>query len=273
MLFDRFRTMFNQNGIKGELTIQQRNRFEPTWLNFTVHAAVNELKENTEYIRDLAGFKINSLPPDPIKANQIDHCKTTGSIYNPTNVDQNKLPPPGYGTQEQYAVGDLSGKLQSRNKDYPHNYLLPQTPGTELNGIYWDVFLPLEGQQSIVHRGVVIEKFNRKEDNGAGRDLLACGALTLYQSNKRYQTSMFTAQVLFRYPIVGRVLFRQPKEDPTADTTIIVEYLIHADGSTMNSSLAHRWAIHHEPPGKDFYNWTARCLSTAHVYNPYKVIC
>lgn len=240
-------------------------------MNFSVHAAVNELRENTAYVRDLAGFKITSLSADPIKANTVNHCATSGPLYNPSNLEQKNLPPPGYGTQDQYAVGDLSGKLQNRNKNYPHNYLLPSSPGNELSGIYWDTFLPLEGQQSVVHRGISIEAIKREEGKPDDRLLLACATLTQYKSNRKYQTPMFTAQVLFRYPIVGRILFRQPKEDPSADTTIITEYLIHADGSALNNSDAHRWAIHHEPPGKDFYNWTGRCLSTGHVYNPYKV--
>lgn len=29
--------------------------------------------------------------------------------------------------------------------------------------------------------------------------------------------------------------------------------------------------IHDNPPGKDFYNWTARCLSAGRPYNPYKI--
>lgn len=236
-----------------------------------MHAAVNELRENTAYIRDLAGFKITSLTAEPIEANTANHCATSGPLYNPSNLEQKNLPPPGYGTQDQYAVGDLSGKLQNRNKNYPHNYLLPLTPGNELSGIYWDTFLPLDGQQSIMHRGISVEAIKRENGKPDERVLLACATLTQYQSNRKYQMPMFTAQVLFRYPIVGRILFRQPKEDPSADTTIISEYLIHADGAALNTSEAHRWAIHHEAPGKDFYNWTGRCLSAAHVYNPYKV--
>lgn len=47
--------------------------------------------------------------------------------------------------------------------------------------------------------------------------------------------------------------------------------MIHADGSQINNTGEHRWAIHDLPPGKDFYNWTARCMSAGGVYNPYKV--
>lgn len=93
----------------------------------------------------------------------------------------------------------------------------------------------------------------------------------MYDKRSSYQIPMLTLQVLFRYPIVGRVIFRQPRDEPWTDTTIIVEYLIHADGSTQNTSTDHRWAIHSEGIGKDFYNWTGRCLSTRDVYNPHKV--
>jgi len=64
----------------------------------------------------------------------------------------------GFGTQEQYPIGDLSGKLQSRNKYQTHDYFLPGA-SSELSGIYWDVFLPLEGPNSIFHRGFSIQKY------------------------------------------------------------------------------------------------------------------
>ena len=52
---------------------------------------------------------------------------------------------------------------------------------------------------------------------------------------------MTTAEVIFRYPLVGKIIFRQPKNEPEMDTTIIVEQLIHADGSTLNNSMEHRY--------------------------------
>lgn len=85
--------------MNGEITMHQRSPFEPTWLNFTVHSTKNELRENTEYLRDLAGFQIRSLPPDPTMANQNSYCNTSGTIYNPTNVELQNRPPAGYGTQ------------------------------------------------------------------------------------------------------------------------------------------------------------------------------
>jgi len=52
--------------------------------------------------------------------------------------------------------------------------------------------------------------------------------------------SMHTAEVVFRYPIVGRILFRQPRNDPEMDTTIIIEHLVHADGNAINNTADHR---------------------------------
>lgn len=203
--------------------MHQRSPFEPTWLNFTVHSAKNELRENTEYIRDLAGFQLRYLPPDPALANKDIYCSTTGSVYNPSDVEVHGVPPPGYGTQDQYPVGDLSGKLQMRNKDYPHKYLLPYSPGSELDGIYWDVFLPMHGIHSVVHRGVIIERYNRTDAGNTTKSIWVCGTLTLYQENRQYQMPMITAQVHFRYPIVGKILFRQPRDDSLHETTIIIE--------------------------------------------------
>lgn len=98
-----------------------------------------------------------------------------------------------------------------------------------------------------------------------------CGTITEYDTNFKYQKQIFTAEVLFRYPVVGRILFRQPKDEPWTDTTVIVEYVTHADGSVVNNSMDHRWALHDKAPGKDFYNWTARCISAGPIFNPHKV--
>lgn len=100
-----------------------------------------------------------------------------------------------------------------------------------------------------------------------------CGKLTRYTAVDRgWKTPIFTAGVVFRYPTVGRVIFRQPRDQPWTDTTIIVETLVHGDGTSVNNTANHRWAVHVEPRGKDYYNWTGRCLSAGPIYNPYKVI-
>jgi hypothetical protein len=56
-------------------------------------------------------------------------------------------------------IGDLSGKLKGRNKNEQHDYFLPADVTQELDGIYWDIFLPLQGPHSIYHRGFFLNKY------------------------------------------------------------------------------------------------------------------
>lgn len=67
-----------------------------------------------------------------------------------------------------------------------------------------------------------------------------CGTFTLYVPYTDWQMPMYTAEVVFRYPIVGRILFRQPRDDFEIDTTIIIEHLVHADGNAVNNTVDHR---------------------------------
>lgn len=260
----------NSHGLKGEVTFKQRSKFDPTFINFTMTSAADTLDENRKYAEDVSSFKIQSLPPNPVRRGHKDYCLTAGSMFNPIKHDMESIPPSGYGTQDQYPIGDLSGKLMNRNQHYVHDLILPGKSG-ELSGIYWDIFLPLQGTSSIAHRSIVIYRYNRTDVHNITSTPWSCGTVFQYLKKGIYQKPMFTAQVLFRYPIVGRILFRQPKDEPWQDTTVIVEYLIHADGSTEESSEGHRWAIHNEAPGKDFYDWQNRCISTEGVYNPFKV--
>ncbi|XP_061393687.1 uncharacterized protein LOC133329207 [Musca vetustissima] len=266
-----YKSIINHEGIKGEITMTQRSKFDPTFLNFTMNTvAENATNVARKFAEDVAAFRIHQLPPAPLKLGLPGYCESTGELYNPREVEKHQIPPAGYGTQDQYPIGDLSGKLQSRNKNYYHHYFLPGT-SSELNGLYWDIFLPLQGLESIAHRSLVVYQYNRTQLDNITEMVWDCANINQYQPNGIYQKPMFTAQVLFRYPIVGRVLFRQPAEEPWQDTTVIFEYLIHADGSTQNNTFSHRWAIHSSAPGKDFYDWQNRCISAGGVFNPHKV--
>lgn len=107
------------------------------------------------YSLSVAGYKIHELPIKPAKTvgQNENACLTTKFVYNPSRIDINESPPNGFGTQDQYAIGDLSGKLLGRNN---FSTLLPT--GQELNGTFWDVFLPLQGKYSVLHRSLVIYK-------------------------------------------------------------------------------------------------------------------
>lgn len=68
-----------------------------------------------------------------------------------------------------------------------------------------------------------------------------CSPLNLYLPDNTGQMPMLTAQVVYRYPIVGKIIFRQSQNDPQMDTTILIENLIHADGNALNNSASHRY--------------------------------
>lgn len=250
------KSVFNRNNMKGEITLTQNGRFEPTWINVTVGTTDNDPITGAKYAARLKRFEITALPPQPhLKSNLTHYCNSSGLLFNPMQIDLGNIPPPGLGTQDQYAIGDLTGKLLGRSKENPH--LVYSSQSGELSGVYWDVFLPLYGKNSVMHRNLVLQ------------DNIGCGPLLPYTSDKKTILPMETVEILYRYPIVGRVLLRQPKDQPWEDTVIIFEYMILADGNTPVDSYDHRWGIHENPPGRDFYNWTGRCLSAGATYNPY----
>ncbi|KAL6264113.1 hypothetical protein P5V15_004191 [Pogonomyrmex californicus] len=260
--------IINSNGIKGQITAIQETPFNPTWINISL-TTISDLETRLRYATKVASYRIHELPPESAKSVgiSINPCLTTKKLFNPLNIDEKTTPPAGFGTQDQYAIGDLSGKLQDRKEGSYHNNILPGS--ARLNGIYWDTYLPLSGIHSIVHRSLVLYKYN--ETDNTGMIPWVCGTFALYTPHTDWQMPMYTAEVVFRYPIVGRILFRQPRDNPDMDTTIIIEHLVHADGNLVNNTADHRWMIHDNPPGKDFYNWTGRCLSAGLPYNPYKL--
>lgn len=252
------KSVFNSNNMRGEIQFTQNGRFEPTWVNVSVAPTDNDHLTGEKYAARLKRFQITTLPPQPgLKSNFTHYCNSSGPIFNPTNINMDNIPPPGLGTQDQYSIGDLTGKLLGRSKDMPHTFFSRQSG--ELSGVYWDIFLPLYGKNSVIHRNLVLT------------ENIGCGPLLPYTSDQKYLMPMKTVEILYRYPIVGRILMRQPKEQPWEETIIIFEYMTLADGNTPVDSYDHRWGIHENPPGKDFYNWTGRCLSAGATYNPHRL--
>lgn len=251
------KSIFNSNNMRGEMTLTQNGRFEPTWVNVTVNPTDNDFQTGQKYALKLTRMEITNLPPQPsLRSNVTHYCNSSGPIFNPLQVDLETIPPAGYGTQDQYAIGDLTGKLLNHNAD-PSSAVFFRTQSQELSGTYWDLYLPLYGMNSVVHRNVVF------------KDNIGCGSLLPYSSDKKSVLPMTTVEILYKYPIVGRVLLRQPKEQPWEETVVLFEYLILADGNKPVDSYDHRWSINENAPGKDFYNWTGRCLSAGDVFNPY----
>lgn len=83
--------------------------------------------------------------------------------------------------------------------------------------------------------------FRYNETDNKGIIPWICGTIAHHSSQTSGQTPMLTAEAVFRYPIVGRIIFRQQQNEPAMDTTIIIENLVHSDGSALNNSAEHRY--------------------------------
>lgn len=110
------------------MTLWQKSKFEVT----NVYSKVETIPSDTT----LALHEMPLIPKTyktPLNIN--NNCLGIGNIFNPTS----KLFPTVTErlTQDQYAIGDLSGK---------YNY----------DSSSWDIFLPLFGSNSVIHRSLVI---------------------------------------------------------------------------------------------------------------------
>ncbi|XP_026804205.1 uncharacterized protein LOC113547860 [Rhopalosiphum maidis] len=226
----------NETKIKLELRLWQKSKFE-----------ITNVYSKADSIQNDITLRLNEMPfiPKTYKTslNINNNCLGVGKIFNPTG----KLFPAEVErqTQDKYAIGDLSGK---------YNY----------DSSSWDAYLPLFGSNSVIHRSLVLYI------NG---EILTCTTLLPFTGpNSQTKVAYLTSEAIFRYPLVGRIVFRQPIDIGATETIIIIESLVHADGTTLKDSDEHRWSINVQPPGKDFYNWMDRCKSAGPIYDPHKVV-
>lgn len=227
------RAVFNAQEVTGHVALRQESVFTPTDLTL----ALAGLGERA------GGFHVHELPTSPPRHPGENNCAATKGHYNPYGVDPEGSPEAGLGAHDLYELGDLSGK---------HGLLKGLD---DVDATVTDHNLPLFGPRSVVSRSLVVH-------DPAGPRWIC--------SNFRPTTAQLRAAVTFRYPLVGELVFEQDADDPLADTSILVTRLVYSDGS-RNTTGDHRWAVYDDPPGRDFYNWTMRCVSAGQRYNPYKV--
>eukprot|EP00094_Tigriopus_californicus_P005910 TCALIF_05695-PA protein Name:"Similar to sodE Superoxide dismutase [Cu-Zn] 5 (Dictyostelium discoideum)" AED:0.01 eAED:0.01 QI:0/-1/0/1/-1/1/1/0/1143 len=229
------RAGFMEDGIKGEISFKQMSPFHPT----TTLVHLTGLNQST------GGFHVHEYPvPQKMEADN-NRCLRTGGHLNPFKIDKSVSPKPGQGSFDKYEVGDLSGKygsFQDQNVRFDE---------------FIDPTLSLFGKWSIVGRSIVIHEIPVPHR-------LACTNIDLVDRE------MLTAVAEYTYPIAGRIIFRQELEDPFSDTQVFVESLVYSDGS-KNGTTDHPWHVHTAIPGKDYFNWTGRCLSAMDHFNPYDV--
>lgn len=219
----------------GEISFRQESPYDPTLV--TIDFNDLELKAYS--------FGVDELPlidrGEP--ANEV--CPNAkGVIYNPLKVIPETVPPPGKGSADQYAVGDLSGKygsLQGKKKIFQQVY---------------DPTLSLFGVHSVVGRALVLFRPNGQP--------MACANIEV--SGRRMNTAFST----FDSPIQGQIILRQEKDNFNSDTSIYIE-LSYPSGSQPKKTYNHPWRIYTNAvlTGQGFS--TPTCGQAGIRFNPYNV--
>ena len=230
------KAVFSMDGVKGLMHFSQSFRTEPTVVTVILENLLGRAK----------WYHIHEWPLPPRLTNdQPCSAEAVGGHHNPFGINATTGPAAGVGSNDQYEVGDLSGKYGPLSEDQSASRFV---------GIYVDMNLPLFGVHSIVGRSVLVHK-------GDGQRWIC--------ANIGYPGPVVTAVATFVYPVVGHVVFRQQKDKPWSETTVFAE-LSFSDGS-LNNSFGHNWHIHAEAHNRDFYNWSRRCDSAGDLFNPFAV--
>lgn len=227
---------FNMDGVKGFFRFSQRYILDPTVVTISLQNLMGRGKS----------FRIHEFPVPPKVRPQDQPCSefNVGGHFNPIAVPKNASPAPGQGTNDQYAIGDLSGKYG----------LLPDTVTEHHLAVFVDMNLPLFGSNSIVGRSVLMTSSHDEP--------WICSSIG-------YSESVVTAVASFHYPIYGKVIMRQLQENPWSETSVFAD-LSYSD-ATVNDTDHHAWNIFSLTPGRDFYNWSRRCNSVGDEFNPFEV--
>lgn len=226
---------FGHDSVTGDVTFQQVCPFFPT--------------KSSVRLRNLqhkaGSYHVHQFPAILDKRDNEDNpCMRTGGHFNPFGIDSTEVVGAG-GSMDKYEVGDLSGKYGKL------------TDLDEFESEVFDPMITLFGKNSVVGRTVIIH-------NSPRPSRWTCANIKL---QGRPQV---TAIATFTYPVAGRIIFRQPQDEPFEDTLIFVESLIYSDGN-KNDTFDHKWHVHNNIPGRDYFNWTGRCLSAGGHFNPYKI--
>lgn len=82
----------------------------------------------------------------PISSKNQSACDNLGNIFNPYKINTSKQAAQQSGTNDEFAIGDLSKKFGVLNS-YEQNYL----------AIYTDFNLPLFGTNSIIGKLIIVQ--------------------------------------------------------------------------------------------------------------------
>ncbi len=225
------KALFSVNHVSGTVRFHQNSPYD-----------VTKIQVDLKNLRGMAGgYHVHVLPPPPrtYASDEPASSQNVAGHFNPYNIGA--APQPGFGTNDQYEVGDLSGKFGLLT-DYDN-----------FNETFYDWNLPLYGRNSIIGRSLVIHK--------------TAGDRWVYASIG-YPTQQKTVKAVFTSPAVGKVVFRQDVDNPNADTSIYIE-MAYADGT--GTTYGHNWHVHKAAVGNDYTTQDKRCASCEGHFNPFGV--
>ena len=221
--------LLSAHNVSGSITFSQTSPFDPTIISV-----------NVNNLRSIAsGYHVHEFPV-PLKYYKTDNLASDNSVsghWNPYGkvTSPPDYPAPGVDTNDQYEVGDISGKFGTLDDL------------DELKTTYEDWNMPLFGKNSIVGRSVIIHKAEMNER-------------WIYGTIGYPSEEVKTLQSIFTSPVVGKIVLRQPVNDPLGDTSVWVE-VAYSDGSSTTEN--HNWHIHQLRVADDYLSEGSRCASTA----------
>eukprot|EP00096_Caligus_rogercresseyi_P009025 TRINITY_DN2990_c0_g1_i1.p1 TRINITY_DN2990_c0_g1~~TRINITY_DN2990_c0_g1_i1.p1 ORF type:complete len:1002 (-),score=161.09 TRINITY_DN2990_c0_g1_i1:221-3226(-) len=191
----------------------------------------------------------------PIQSRLVFPCtaEAVGGHFNPYEVDASQSPRNQTGTDDEYEIGDLSGK---------YGYI---TDLEDIREIYSDTNLPLFGPNSIVGRSIVVHK----KVNAAR---WACATLGWGFDPDEAREIRLVAS--FHHPngfAWGYIRFKQVLYRDGSFTPTVMEVRLKYPGETNKDiTVDHHWSIYVNPVAHDaavkFEN--ARCTAAGYRWNP-----
>ncbi|XP_078358913.1 uncharacterized protein LOC144643510 isoform X2 [Oculina patagonica] len=238
-------------GVSGYFKFTQSSPFDPA----TTEIKLSGLQKKAQ------GYHVHAYPsPSYMHLTPSQSCQglIAGDHWNPFNIDLNKSPPAGTGTDDEYEIGDLSGKYGSFL-----NLTTYEKTHTDYN-------LPLFGRNSIQGRSVVIHKLKIQDNNARW----VCDNLVLVvdpaTSYVMKATANFTGPKLTGVILMDQYFSSKP-DTAGQESTIFIDIKYTEDRSTETSG--HKWDVHDNPVGGDARDSDVnkRCMSLEGKFNPYGV--
>ncbi|KAL5021472.1 hypothetical protein ScPMuIL_000627 [Solemya velum] len=195
-----------------------------------------------------SGFHVHNYPV--ISNSEYDHpcdAASVGGHFNPFGINVKASPTAGTGSDDEYELGDLSGK-----------YGKPLDDLTDVVDVHhYDTELPLRGPYSIVGKSIVLHK----KDSTASR--WVCG--NILEDVAEMKSKRYVAEARFHGEIEGAIHLSQYMYEAASgmsDTEILLD-IKYKDG---HKSAGHEWRIYEMPVGVD---GTSKCQNLEGVYTPH----